>query len=288
MSIVSLVKTRCLKPPYDSTNKEKSDSFDKTKQEFGGNIDENYYKTRLAEVKKSAVKTYLRIEEFGPDAVTIADKDTYRSNLDEVRKQLEATRNLLYDLVTDLDPDPDEERIAQLKKIDQQVTDRFKRNEKGVKEVMADLIAADDSTAKKAENIKEEKAAEVKKAKFEIRIRNNLKKIKRFKDTIEAIGDCDDMSEQTIRKNLLESKEWESKLDALIAVKETIDEETVGLTFDSNIKTELEYEFDMLFNMVEEKVKKLILLDAELGLYTLAPSKVKENSVSKTFQRSSW
>ena len=288
MSIVSLVKTRCLKPPYDSTNKEKSDSFDKTKQEFGGNIDENDYKTRLAEVKKSAVKTYLRIEEFGPDAVTIADKDTYRSNLDEVRKQLEATRNLLYDLVTDPDPHPDEERIAQLKKIDQQVTDRFKRNEKGVKEVMADLIAADDSTAKKAENIKEEKAAEVKKAKFEIRIRNTLKKIKRFKDTIEAIGDCDDMSEQTIRKNLLESKEWESKLDALIAVKETIDEETVGLTFDSNIKTELEYEFDMLFNMVEEKVKKLILLDAELGLYTLAPSKVKENSVSKTFQRSSW
>ena len=35
----------------------------------------------------------------------------------------------------------------------------------------------------------------------------------------------------------------------------------------------------MLFNMVEEKVKKLILLDAELGLYTLAPSKVKENIV---------
>ena len=202
-----------LETPDDSTNKEKSDSFDKTKQEFGGNIDENDYKTRLAEVKKSAVKTYLRIEEFGPDAVTIADKDTYRSNLDEVRKQLEATRNLLYDLVTDLDPHPDEERIAQLKKIDQQVTDRFKRNEKGVKEVMADLIAADDSTAKKAENIKEEKAAEVKKAKFEIRIRNTLKKIKRFKDTIEAIGDCDDMSEQTIRKNLLESKEWESKLD---------------------------------------------------------------------------
>ena len=29
------------------------------------------------------------------------------------------------------------------------LTDRFKRNEKGVKEVMADLIAADDSTAKK-------------------------------------------------------------------------------------------------------------------------------------------
>ena len=44
------------------------------------------------------------------------------------------------------------------------------------------------------------------------------------------------MSEQTIRKNLLESKEWDRKLYGLIAVKETIDEITVGITFDSNFK----------------------------------------------------
>ena len=50
------------------------------------------------------------------------------------------------------------------------------------------------------------------------------------------MGDCDDMSEQTIRKNLLESKEWDRRLFGLIAVKETIDEETVGITFDSNFK----------------------------------------------------
>ena len=87
------------------------------------------------------------------------------------------------------------------------------------------------------------------------------------------------MSEQTIRKNLLESKEWERKLDALIAAKETIDEETVNVTFDSNTKAELDFEFDKLLKIVEEKVKKLILRDAELGLYTLAPSKVKENIV---------
>ena len=35
----------------------------------------------------------------------------------------------------------------------------------------------------------------------------------------------------------------------------------------------------MLLKMVEEKVNKLILLDAELGLYTLALSKVKVNIV---------
>ena len=88
-----------------------------------------------------------------------------------------------------------------------------------------------------------------------------------------------DMSEQTIRKNLLESKVWEEKLDSLIAAKEMIDEDTVNVTFDSNIKTELYFEFNMLLKTVEEKVQKLSLLDAELGLHTLAPSKVKENVV---------
>ena len=263
----------------DDSNKEKSDSFDKTKDEFGGTMDESDYKTRLAKVWKSVMKTHLRIEEFTPDSVTIGDKSSYKADLDRIRNHLEATRNLLYDLITDLDPALDKARITQLKKLDKQVVEKFKENEKSVKEEMDALLDAADVAAKTAENVKEEKAAEFKKAKFEIRIQNNIKKIKRFKETIEAIGDCDDMSEQTIRKNLLESKEWERKLDALIAAKETIDEETVNVTFDSNTKAELDSEFDKLLKIVEEKVKKLILMDAELGLYTLAPSKVKENIV---------
>ena len=256
--------------------KEPSDTFDKSEEETGGAMDEGDYKTRLAVIQKSVVKTHLRIDEFSPDLITIRHMDIYNGKLDLIRNHLEATRDLLYELVTDLDPVLDAGRITQLKLIDKKVTDSFKANEKRVMEVMDELIAAADSTA---ENMKEEKAAGEKKAKFEIRIQNHLKKIRSLRETVEAIGDCEEMSEQTIRKNLLESKEWEKKLDSLLTAKETIDEETVSLTFDSDIKSDLASEFNMLLDTVEEKVKGLKLLDSKLGLHTLAPSKVKENVV---------
>ena len=278
----------------DQLNKEPSDSFDKSEGELGEIMDENTYKTRLAAVQKCVVKTHLRIDEYTPDSVTIGDKNRYMADLDKIRNHLEDTRNLLYDLITDLDPDLDEARITQLKQIDKQMSDKFKENEKNVKKTMDDLLAAADVAAKTAENdkeeraaedkkaaenVKEEKAAGEKKAKFEIRIQNHLKKIRSLRETVEDIGDCEEMSEQTIRKNLLESKEWEKKLDSLLTAKETIDEETVSLTFDSSIKSDLASEFNMLLDTVGEKVKELKLLDSKLGLHTLAPSKVKENVV---------
>ena len=227
----------------DQVIKETSDTFDKSEEEIGGAMDEGDYKARLAEVQKSVVTTHLRIDEFSPDSITIVDKTSYKADLDRIRNQLEATRNLLYFLITDLDPALDEARITQLKNIDKQVTEKFKENEKGVKEAIGALLAAADVAAKTSENAREEKAAEdkrakeekaagEKKAKFEIRIQKHLKKTKSLRETIEAIGDCAEMSEQTIRKNLLESKEWEKKLDNLLIAKDTIDEETVNLTFD--------------------------------------------------------
>ena len=80
-----------------------------------------------------------------------------------------------------------------------------------------------------------------------------MKKIRSLRETVEDIGDCEEMSEQTIRKNLLESKEWEKKLDSLLTAKETIDEETVSLTFDSNIKSDLASGFNMLLDTLEKR-----------------------------------
>ena len=261
-----------------SINNDDHDSFDKS-EEFEGMVDEETYKTRLAAVQKSVGKTSLRIHEFTPDSITIGDKDTFKADLDKIRKQFQDSRDMLYDLITDLDPALDEARINQLKQIDQQVTTKFKDNDKSVKEAMDDLLAAVDANTKTAEKLKEEKLAEDKKAKFEIRMQNHLKKTKSLNDTIIAIGDCEKMSEQEIRKNLLESKDWEKKLDSLTAAKEIIDEETIGMTFDSNIKKEVDSKFENLLQTVNNKVENLTLRDAELGLYTLAPSKVKENVV---------
>ena len=99
-------------------------------------------------------------------------------------------------MIIDLDPDQDDRRIKQLKDIDTQVTDKFKTNDKAVKDKMVSLIAAAETSTTKTAKAKEEKAAEEKKEKFEIRMKNHLKKTKVLKETILLLPECQDMSEQ--------------------------------------------------------------------------------------------
>ena len=69
----------------DPLNKE---SRDKSEEEIGEAMDVDDYKTRLAEVQKSVVKTHLRIDEFSPDIITsIRHKNTYDGMLAQVRKR---------------------------------------------------------------------------------------------------------------------------------------------------------------------------------------------------------
>ena len=97
-------------------------------------------------------------------------------------------------MIIDLDPDQDDRRIKQLKDIDTQVTDKFKTNDKAVKDKMVSLIAAAETSTTKTAKAKEEKAAEEKKEKFEIRMKNHLKKTKVLKETILFLPECQDMS----------------------------------------------------------------------------------------------
>ena len=182
------------------------------------------------------VKVHLRIDEFTYEALTVNLKDKFESHLDRIRGVFEETRDTIYDLITDLDEEADKERISKLKQIDKQLTDKFKKNEKEVREEMIKLLAANDENTNGSVKSKEDKAIEEKTLKFKIRMENHLKKTKALNETILAIGNCDEMSEQEVRKNLMESKEWEKKVDNLLTGKETIDEETVGLGLDEDLK----------------------------------------------------
>ena len=242
-------------------------------------MEEQAYNLRLASVKKEVVKIHLRIDEFTPDAVNIIDKDTFKNDLDEIRKEFRLTRDKIYELITDLDPNADEDRITHLKFVDKDMADKFKANDIAVKDKMVQLITAAEVDTATATKQKEDKSAEIKKQRLVVRMNHHLKKTKALKETIEALTDCKDMSEQEIRKNLLESKNWEKKVDDLTSVKETIDEDIVSLDVDGSLKAEVEDEFDLLVESVQNKIKELKLLDTGLGLHTLAPSKVKENVV---------
>ena len=242
-------------------------------------MDESDYKKKLVAIQKSVVKVQLRIDEFGPDALTLADKDSFRTYLDQIRGEFEKVRDNIYDLITDLNEKADLQRIDQLKQIDKQLAEKFKQNDKAVKEEMLRLIGETEDLSSRTVRLQEDKVKEEKALKLEVRMKNHLKKTKDLNETIQAVGACDNMSEQEIRKNLLESKEWEKKVDSLVTVKEAIDEEIVGLVVDENLKTNVQAKFDELLDTVEKKVKELTVLDAALGLHTLVPSKVKDKVV---------
>ena len=242
-------------------------------------MDEADYNKILIAIQKSVVKVRLRIDEFGPDALTLEHRETYRSYLDKIREEFQETRNQIYDLLTDLDEEKDPQEIAQLRQIDKQLADRFKQNDKSVMEEMRRLKGETEDSFSRAAKEKEDKVKEEKALKLEVRMKNHAKKTVALKETILAVGSCDDMSEQEIRKNLLESKEWEKKVDTLVTGKEAIDEEVVGLVVDENLKSEVQAKFEELLDTVVRKVKELTVLDSELGLHTLAPSKVKDKVV---------
>ena len=243
-------------------------------------MDEDTFKTRLVALKKEIVKVHLRIDEFGPESVNLTDKETFKPDLDEVRKVFRRARDKLYEFITDLDEDVDAARIVQLKSIDKSMSDKFKTNEIAVKEKMAELITAAEAKASTdLENQKEKKGSEEKRAKFEVRMRNHLTKTIDLKQSVLRLKDCTDMSEQEIRKHLLESKDWEKKVEKLTTCKETVEEEILSLDVDQDLQQEFETEFDELVDCVKKKIDELALEDAALGLHTLSPNKVKENVV---------
>ena len=55
-------------------------------EHFPSNMDANVYKARLKEVKIAFGKFDQSINLFGPEDVTLQDKDTYKENLKETRR----------------------------------------------------------------------------------------------------------------------------------------------------------------------------------------------------------
>ena len=66
-------------------------------------MDANVYNAKLKEVKKAFAKVDHRIKRFGPDDVTLEDKDTYKDYLEKTRKLLEEAQDAAFDLRSELE-----------------------------------------------------------------------------------------------------------------------------------------------------------------------------------------
>ena len=87
------------------------------------------------------------------------------------------------------------------------------------------------------------------------------------------------MTDQEIRENLLNSKDWEKQVDDLTTSKEAIELDSVGVTVSEETKGNFETDLHDAIDKVCTLIENLKVIDKERALHTLAPSKVKENIV---------
>ena len=60
---------------------------------------------------------------------------------------------------------------------------------------------------------------------------------------MKAVKSVDSLTEQDIRTNLLESIDWKETESDLLSVKDTIDEEAIGLDVDPTLKKDITDKF---------------------------------------------
>ena len=239
-------------------------------------MDNQVFDRKMKEVKAEIRKVHWNIDMFTPEAVTRSHNESIVSaELKAIRNMYLLVKEKIYEFIDELNEDEEQVRIASLKKADEELSKRLKENDKAVYEKLAELNATNGSSISTAvtsrENIDQRK-----KEKIEVRIKNNLKKVKDLKLVVSSITKKpDDMSEDEIRDYLNESVKWEKKLESLTTIRDSIDEEAVCLDIDEDSKVEFDEEFNSLEEAVRDLVKNLAFKDKSLKLYSLS-TKSKE------------
>ena len=248
-------------------------------------MDENNYKVKFANLKKELRQVEARIDSYTPEDATLADRDIYKEHLGETRNKYVSCYESLRDLIEELDEDVDQARVAQLKQILKDLTDKFKLNDKQVKEKFEETISEYETS--KTLSVKEKididlmklKEEKVTKEKIQVRMRNGWKKSKQLVKTIMNIKTAQEMTEAEIRENIIESTKWETKIEEISRVKEIIEDELVSVHVDPELKENYDNSFLEALDIGETKFRALNLEDKKFGIFTNAPSKVKGNIV---------
>ena len=110
-------------------------------------------------------------------------------------------------------------------------------------------------------------------------MKNAVRKSKDLSKKVLSIKHTDLLSEQEIRENLIDSKKWEEQLSDLTTYKDNVEEDLVGVDVDPKLKKEMDDAFEEALDGITNKIEHLVLKDKKLGLFSLAPNKVKENIV---------
>ena len=188
-------------------------------EHFHASMYANVYKARLKELRKAFAKVDCRIKLFGPENVTLLDKDTYKDYLEETRKLLIKAQAAALDLRSKLDITSvdDDWRIREINQLENKAMQDCMNNFRDVKNKMVELKANVPGIDVGASPATDREA--VKEAQHRHPWHNIDLKLK----------DCQDRTDQEVSENLLNSKDCEKQLDDLTIRKEAIEQDSIGV-----------------------------------------------------------
>ena len=125
----------------------------------------------------------------------------------------------------------------------------------------------------KEKNVKTEKSK-----KLLIEMEALSKKCEALSLKIQEIGNPSELSDQDVRQHLMDSKQWENKLDSISTSKVNINKDAVGIDVDQNEVKKINDLFAKTEEILKGKVLELKKVDKERCLYSLSKP-VKEPAV---------
>ena len=233
-------------------------------QEVDVEMEEDDYKKELKALKDVKRRVERKIAGYTAADVTAADKDDYKETLKTTRTLYDAFVAKVDNLIDRLE---DEEKIQEVNDLLDELSVKLKKNEKEVKEKLLQVVADYDASKPLSEADKKLKAEKV--AKVKTRIGFIKEKAVDFKNGILKLKVAKDMSDNEIRENMVEVKDWKIKANELVSSKEKTIEDSVGIDIDPADVLALKESVQATIDILENKIENLKIEDKGRGLFTL-------------------
>ena len=165
------------------------------------------YETKLKALKSSYRRVEHKILSYGPDVVTVIDKEEYKGQLKDIRISFDTFNDLANDLLDDLgDNTVDEERVTVVNELIESLRSKLKNNEVAVKNKVAEVMSAYE--ANKPMSAKDKKEESLKVEKVRKRMGFIKEKAIEAKKRILKVKAVNEMNDIEIRECMMESKNW--------------------------------------------------------------------------------
>ena len=217
------------------------------------------FNNKFKEITKVASNVNLLIDCCNADTVTLLDRDDYKTEL------LVTLQGKVIDLQESLDENIDEQNklLDDSTTVMENTKKKVVQNSIAIKQQILKLI--EESEASRSSTTADEDCK-----KLTLKVKNATIKFRNLCKEVEEIGASDSLTDHQIRESLAASKDWKKDLKVYENLKEALDIDMLTTTVENDIENDFKDSYKNMVETVTAKMEELLLLDKNLGFYSLA------------------